>query len=116
MCHHHGEWGIGWTVGSAAPSGPHYRWRDQQFDIPAQLTAGRRSLTVVNTFKKSTFDFNEFRYIVQHEVRGVWSTADIVDVGNTASESAHDYHLTGPATFDGPQTLEYQPSQGPAVE
>ncbi|WP_250905339.1 hypothetical protein [Nonomuraea sp. NEAU-A123] len=66
--------------------------------------------------EKSTYDFNEFHYTVQHKVKGIWSTVDIVDVGNTASESAHDYRLTGLETFDGPQTLEYPPSQGPAVQ
>ncbi|MFG1945951.1 hypothetical protein [Nonomuraea sp. NPDC048826] len=91
-------------------TGLRYRWRDQLFHIPPQLTAGRSSLTVVNTFKDSTIDFNEFRYTVEHKVRGAWDVAAVVDVGNAASEAEHGYRLTGLETFDGHRTSAYPPS------
>ncbi|MGW0807825.1 hypothetical protein [Nonomuraea sp. NPDC002799] len=91
-----------------------YRWKDQSVDLPPALTEGWRSLTVVNTFVSSTNDFNEFRYDVQHQVDGVWSTADTVDVGplHTASEIAHDYRLSGHQTFAGTQRFAYPPPEG----
>lgn len=88
-----------------------YGWADQLVELPAAVTAGRRSLTIVNTFVDSTIDFNEFHYTVQQRIDGDWSTADIVDVGpdNTGSEAAHDYQIIH-ATFAGPRTYTYPPS------
>jgi hypothetical protein len=87
-----------------------YGWADQTVDIPAALTAGRSSLTIVNTYVSSDIDFNEFLYTVKHRINGVWSTADTVDVGpdNTDSEAAHDYRITA-ETFQGPRTRAYPP-------
>jgi hypothetical protein len=81
-------------------------WGYQSADLPARLTAGRSSLTVVNTFVSSLWDFNEFRYVVQHQINGAWSTADTVDIGpgHIDSETAHDYHITG-QTFRGSRTF-----------
>lgn len=78
-------------------------WRYQSVDLPPRLTAGQGSLVVVNTFVASSWDFNEFRYIVRQRVDGAWTTADTVDVGRTGSETAHDYRITG-ETFQGPRT------------
>ncbi|MEV5412999.1 hypothetical protein AB0K60_29710 [Thermopolyspora sp. NPDC052614] len=87
-----------------------YGWADQSIEIPAAITAGRRTLAIVNTYVSSTVDFNEFRYTVRQRIDGQWSTADIVDVGpeNTASEAAHHYQITG-ATFTGRRTYVYPP-------
>jgi hypothetical protein len=81
-------------------------WGYQSADLPARLTTGRGSLTIVNTFVSSLWDFNEFRYVVQHQINGAWSTADTVDIGpgHTDSEAAHDYHITG-QTFRGSRTF-----------
>ncbi|WP_043625679.1 hypothetical protein [Nonomuraea candida] len=89
-----------------------YRWKDQSVDIPPSLSAGKHSLTIVNTFVSSDQDFNEFLYVVQHQVNGVWSTADTLDVGpgHPASEAAHGYRIIGPETFTGAQTFSYPPS------
>ena len=83
-------------------------WGYQSADLPARLTAGRGSLTIVNTFVSSLWDFNEFRYVVQHQINGAWSTADTVDIGpgHTDSEAAHDYHITG-QTFRGSRTFAH---------
>ncbi|MGW6500165.1 hypothetical protein [Nonomuraea angiospora] len=86
-----------------------YKWRDQIVTIPPDLTVGRRSLTIVNTCV-SPSGFNEFRYTVEHQVGGVWSTADTVDIGrdHTASEAAHDYRVVG-EDWAGTQTFAYPP-------
>ncbi|MEW9547030.1 hypothetical protein [Nonomuraea sp. NPDC050783] len=86
-----------------------YKWRDQVVTLPASLTAGRGSLTIVNT-NVSPSGFNEFRYTVEHEVNGVWSTADVVDIGrdHTASEASHDYRVVGEG-WAGTQTFAYPP-------
>lgn len=88
-----------------------YKWRNQIVVIPANLTAGRHSLTIVNTCV-SPSGFNEFRYTVEHRVDGVWSTADTLDVGrdHTASEAAHDYRLHG-EDWAGTQTFAYPPRE-----
>ncbi|MEV0616310.1 hypothetical protein AB0I81_23545 [Nonomuraea sp. NPDC050404] len=97
------------------PAAHDYRWRNQSVDLPPSVSAGRHSLTVVNTFISSDLDFNEFSYVVRQKLNGVWSTADTLDVGpeHTASEAVHDYHLTGRQTFSGPQDFAYPPNHPP---
>ncbi|MFI9552149.1 hypothetical protein [Nonomuraea endophytica] len=86
-----------------------YKWRDQIVAIPPNLTTGRDSLTVVNT-SVSASGFNEFHYTVEHEVGGVWRTADTLDVGrgHAGSEAAHDYRVVGEDWAD-VQTFAYPP-------
>ncbi|MFI6476974.1 hypothetical protein ACIBH1_03505 [Nonomuraea sp. NPDC050663] len=86
-----------------------YKWRDQVVAIPQRLTAGRGSLTVVNTCVSSS-GFNEFLYVVEHQVDGVWSVADTVDVGrgHAVSEVSHDYRVVG-EDWAGTQTFAYPP-------
>ncbi|WP_344900220.1 hypothetical protein [Actinomadura meridiana] len=90
------------------PVEPTYRWKDQSIDISPSLTAGRRSLTIVNTFVSSAEDFNEFIYFIDHKVNGIWSRADTVNVGpdHPASEAAHHYRVTG-LTYAGTRTFDY---------
>lgn len=92
-----------------------YRWKDQSVDIPPSLSAGRRSLTVVNTFVSSSQDFNEFLYVVKQRVNGIWTTADTVDVGpeHTADEEAHHYRIDDRQTFAGVQSFDYPPEHPP---
>ncbi|MBE1582858.1 hypothetical protein ACFPOI_59490 [Nonomuraea angiospora] len=86
-----------------------YKWRDQIVTIPPDLTRGRGSLTIVTTCV-SPSGFNEFLYTVEHEVDGVWSTADTIDIGrdHAASEAAHDYRVVG-EDWAGTQTFAYPP-------
>lgn len=86
-----------------------YKWRDQTVALPHRLTAGRGTLIVVNTCVSSS-GFNEFRYLVEHEVDGVWSVADTVDVGreHAVSEVSHDYRVMG-EDWAGTQTFAYPP-------
>ena len=85
-----------------------YRWRDQRIDIPPRLTAGRGSITITNRFVSSTQDFNEFTYLVDQRVNGVWSRTAVVDVGpgHPADEAAHRYRITG-QTWVGVRTFRY---------
>ncbi|MCF6474189.1 hypothetical protein FAF44_38295 [Nonomuraea sp. MG754425] len=92
-----------------------HRWQDQSVDLPPSLSAGRTSLTVVNTFVSSGQDFNEFRYVVKQRIDGVWSITGTLDVGpqHLESEAAHDYRITGPQTFAGVQEFSYPPHASP---
>ncbi|MGN9840641.1 hypothetical protein ACTMTI_21215 [Nonomuraea sp. H19] len=85
-----------------------YRWRDQTVDLPLPLTAGRRLLTITNTFVSSAQDFNEFTYFIEHKLNGIWSRADTVDVGpgHSAGEVAHQYRITC-QTWAGTRTFDY---------
>ncbi|MCK2220250.1 hypothetical protein MF672_041595 [Actinomadura sp. ATCC 31491] len=92
------------------PGDDTYKWRDQVVELPPALTAGRASLTVVNRFLSSSLGFNEFLYVVEHRLGGVWRRADRLDVGpaHTADEAAHGYRNArqGWAHF---QTFAYPP-------
>ncbi|NRQ33363.1 hypothetical protein HII36_16120 [Nonomuraea sp. NN258] len=90
-----------------------HRWREQTVDLPPALTAGRRTLAVVNTFVSSDQDFNEFRYEVENQVDGVWKTSDVLDVGpsHLDDERAHGYRIDGPQTFAETQEFFYPPDQ-----
>ncbi|MBB6549894.1 hypothetical protein [Nonomuraea rubra] len=91
-----------------------HRWQDQSVDLPPSVSAGRRSLTVVNTFVSSDQDFNEFLYVVEQQVDGAWETADTLDVGpeHLDAEAAHGYEIIGPQTFAGTQEFTYPPPDG----
>ncbi|WP_049558291.1 hypothetical protein [Nonomuraea sp. SBT364] len=86
-----------------------YKWRNQIVELPPALTAGRRTLTIVNTSVSSS-GFNEFLYTVEQKMHGVWEIADTVDIGpgHTASEAAHDYRNVGEDWAD-TQTFAYPP-------
>jgi hypothetical protein len=88
-----------------------YKWRNQIVELPPGLTAGRRSLTIVNASVGSS-DFNEFRYLVEQQVDGAWSIADTVEVGpdHTASEAVHGYRIVGQG-WEGTQTFVYPPRE-----
>ncbi|HUR07626.1 MAG TPA: hypothetical protein VM347_34145 [Nonomuraea sp.] len=89
-----------------------YKWREQIVEIPPTLTAGRRSLAIVNTFASSSLGFNEFVYFIEQKINGAWSLADTVDIGpdHTASEVAHDYHIVAQG-WVGAQTFTYPPHE-----
>ncbi|MEV0829677.1 hypothetical protein [Nonomuraea rubra] len=91
-----------------------HRWQDQSVDLPPSVSAGRRSLAVVNTFVSSDQDFNEFLYVVEQQVEGSWETADTLDVGpeHLDAEAAHGYEIIGPQTFAGTQEFTYPPPDG----
>ena len=100
----------GVAVGQWKPvaGGPNGQWADETLTVPASVSAGQSSLAVTNTFSSSSFDFNEFHYWADSVVNGNQQRTDSVDVGNTASENAHGYGITG-QTWSGSRTYGYFP-------
>ena len=94
-----GEW---YTAGGSG-GGMFY---DPVFDVPANLTAGRSKLDIEVRFVSSCNDWNEFYYWVYSKVGGQFGLTDQLDVGNTASESAHQYAITT-QTWSGTRTFQY---------
>jgi hypothetical protein len=86
-----------------------YRWRDDSFSIPSSFTAGKSSITVKVVFVSSSLDWNEFYYWIYSTVGGTNVLTDSLDVGNSASESAHSY-VIGSQTWSGTQTFQYPPA------
>jgi hypothetical protein len=83
-----------WDSGPRIPTG---QWRDQSILVPAALTAGKSSLTVLNEYVSSELDVNEFRFDVHSDVGGDWRRTDVVDVGpnHPGDEQAHGYVIKG---------------------
>nr|WP_232328134.1 glycoside hydrolase family 172 protein [Kibdelosporangium sp. MJ126-NF4] len=83
-----------WESGPRVPPG---EWRDQTIMIPAALTAGKSTLTVLNEYLSSDLDVNEFRYDVHSKVIGDWRRTDVMDVGpnHPGEEQAHGYTIRG---------------------
>lgn len=83
-----------WDSGPAQPEGS---WADQSLEVPASLTAGKSSLTVLNEYIASDLDVNEFRFDVHSNVDGDWRRTDVVDVGpnHPGDEQAHGYGIKG---------------------
>jgi hypothetical protein len=101
----------GTSVGQWAPlpgQPGNERWADEAISIPASLTAGKSSITITNTFVSSSVDFNEFHYWADSIVNGQPDRTDDLDIGNSASEAAHDYSITG-QTWSGSRTFGYVP-------
>jgi hypothetical protein len=70
-------------------------WADESIEIPASLTQNKSSITVKTSFVSSGQDFNEFTYWAYSHVAGGLELSDTLDVGNTTSEPAHGYAITG---------------------
>src|SRR5579859_5349853 len=86
-----------------------YRWRDDSFSIPSSFTAGKNSITVKVAFVSSSLDWNEFYYWIYSTVGGTNVLTDSLNVGNSASESAHSYVISS-QTWSGTQTFQYPPA------
>jgi Protein of unknown function (DUF2961) len=86
-----------------------YRWRDDSFSIPSSFTAGKSSITVKVAFVSSSLDWNEFYYWIYSTVGGTNVLTDSMNVGNSASESAHTYTINS-QTWSGTQTFQYPPA------
>lgn len=94
-----------WSSGAAVPAGS---WADETLVLPASLTAGKSSITILNEFESSDVDFNEFRYDAASLVNGEWTRTDTVDVGpnHPGEEQAHDYTIASP-TWQGVRAFSY---------
>lgn len=89
-----------------------YRWRDDSFSIPSSFTAGKNSIMVRVVFVSSSLDWNEFYYWIYSSVGGTNVLTDSLNVGNSASESAHSYVISS-QTWSGTQTFQYPPAAPP---
>ncbi len=83
-----------WESGPRIPTG---QWRDQSILVPASLSAGKSSLTVLNEYVSSDLDVNEFKFDIHSNVFGDWQRTDVVDVGpnHPGDEQAHGYVIKG---------------------
>jgi len=82
-------------------------WRDSDFTIPANLTQGKTHITVKVQFASAQIDWNEFYYCVKtKQPNGNLVQTDTLDVGNTTSESAHNYTIVT-QTWTGTRTFTY---------
>ena len=75
--------------------------------IPANLTQGKTQITIKVQFVSAQIDWNEFYYWVKTErSNGNLVQTDTLDVGNTTSESAHNYTIVT-QTWTGTRTFTY---------
>lgn len=87
-------------------------WTDQALDLNPRLTAGKKAITIENTFKSSDLDINEFSYAAHCKPNNSgsrdWRLADLLNVGpnNVHDEAAHDYQITG-QTWSGVRHYHY---------
>jgi len=82
------------------------QWLEESVTLPASATAGKSQITIQNAFVSSDLDYNEFTYWVDSQVNGAAERTDTVDVGNTASETAHNYQIVA-KTWSGTRTYTY---------
>lgn len=92
-----------WYTAGGSGGGMFY---DAVFDVPANLTAGKSTLNIEIRFVSACLDWNEFYYWVYSQANGQSNLSDQLDVGNTASESAHQYTITN-QTWHGTRTYQY---------
>ncbi|MFC7880008.1 DUF2961 domain-containing protein [Isoptericola sp. NPDC057391] len=94
-------------------------WSYQTLELPAELTAGKSSITVENTFVSATIDWNEFRYWADSVVDGEPVRTDELDVGTSdaarASEQAHAYAITAQNWTGAANQSDPPPADDPAV-
>lgn len=102
-----------WLTPGSAGGGVFY---DTSFDVPAGLTAGKSALNIEIRFISACLDWNEFYYWIYSRIGGQWLLSDELDVGGSASESAHQYVITT-QNWSGTRTFQYYvPSTGPFRE
>ncbi|MEN5075129.1 DUF2961 domain-containing protein [Isoptericola cucumis] len=94
-------------------------WSYQSIELPAELTAGKSSITVANTFVSASIDWNEFRYWADSVVGGEAVRTDELDVGTSqealASEQEHDYRITAQNWTGRANQSDPPPADDPAV-
>lgn len=75
-------------------------WLDSSFFIPAGLTAGKSSIVVTVEYVSSDYDWwNEFHYWAYSLKTPREVLTDELDVGQAASETAHEYTFTHNAAY-----------------
>ncbi|MEO6891598.1 MAG: glycoside hydrolase family 172 protein [Ktedonobacteraceae bacterium] len=82
------------------------RWRDSTFFIPKALTANQTSITITITFVSADVDWNEFTYQAYSVLGNGRVLTDVLNVGNSASETQHHYAISN-QTWSGTRTFSY---------
>ncbi|RVX41608.1 DUF2961 family protein [Nonomuraea polychroma] len=77
-------------------------WAEEVVDLPASATKGKSKITIKNVFASSDLDYNEFTYWVD----SAGKRTDTVDVGDAASEPAHNYKIVA-QTWQGERTFAF---------
>lgn len=90
-------------------------WKDVVFDIPHSFTNGKSSITVRVEFVSSNLDWNEFYYWISSLVGDEYVLSDEVDIGDSASEAAHNYTIVN-QTWAGTRHFYYYPEMDPEVK
>ena len=85
-----------------------YRWYDSNFSVPQSYTNGKSSITIKIQFVSATYDWNEFYYWIYSVVGGLNILTDELNVGNTLSETNHNYTVNTP-TWSGSRSYIYEP-------
>lgn len=88
---------------------------EDPFEIPPALTTGKSSISIRIEFISSSNDWNEFYYWAYSHVGGSPVLSDELDVGDTASETAHSYYMHGPLWY-GVRTFDLYTGETNAIE
>ena len=83
-----------------------YHWRNSSFNIPSTFTAGKSAITFKVVFVSSANDWNEFHYWTYSQSGTTSNLTDTLDVGDSVSESNHDYTISN-RTWSGTRTFQY---------
>jgi hypothetical protein len=97
-----------WSTPGACPVGG---WLDATMMLPGDFTSGRTSISVRIQFVSSAYDWNEFHYWAYSLVNGQPVLTDTVDVGQAASEAAHNYVISA-QNWSGTRTMTYCSGSG----
>ena len=111
----------GQPAGEWHDSGPSMdaSWRNQVLELKPEITNGKSSITVQNTFESSDLDFNEFYYALHCKLSSSddFELMDLLNVGqnNIHDEAAHGYQITG-QTWSGVRHYHYGGDRGRKAE
>jgi Protein of unknown function (DUF2961) len=97
---HAGEWTTSGRGDPYSATRAVTSWLEAPFELPAALTANKREIRVrieaARMTGGQTCEWNEFHYWVRSTREGVETETDVLDVGDVASERAHDYAIVDP--------------------
>ncbi len=94
-----------------------YGWCEDTYELPAPLIHAGVPVQVHIASSHPDNAWEEARYWLEQQVDGAWAAVDEIDVGDSASELAHGYAISG-QTAAGWRTYTYRPvlSSQPASE
>lgn len=91
-----------------------YRWCEDTFVLPTSAIHAGNPLQLRIASIHADHAWEEARYWLEQQVDGIWTVVDELDVGDSSSEQAHAYQITGQMaagwrTYTYPPQLSYQP-------